>query len=309
MNPSLQIVLDEVASRWKPDSAEARRLFHGRGHSFPGWEHLVINWLPPVLQIAAYQPVDEQLKIELKNALLELASGTFGHSLNGMVLQHRQGRGTRTEVLHGEVAEELVVQEAGLKFLVKPLENQNVGLFMDMAHVRAWLAPRVADKRVLNLFAYTCAFSVSAMHHGARRVVNNDMSRNALDWGKRNHALNGTDMRDVRMVPHNLFKSWWKLRQLGPYDIIIIDPPTNQRGSFVAEKSYGQVLKRLPELAASGATVLACLNSPFLTADFLEAQMARWCDRARLVEQLPLHPDFPDQFPERGLKVLAFEYQ
>ena len=30
------------------------------------------------------------------------------------------------------------------------------------------------------------------------------------------------------------------------YDVIIIDPPTNQRGSFVAEKDYPQVLKRIP---------------------------------------------------------------
>ncbi len=178
-----------------------------------------------------------------------------------------------------------------------------------MAHVRRHLRPFFAGARVLNLFAYTCAFSVSALDAGAVCVVNNDMSRNALRWGERNHALNGQDLRSVRMLPHNLFKSWWKIRQYGPYDVIIIDPPTNQKGSFVAEKSYGQVLKRIPEFAARGARVLACLNSPFLDRDFLTGLMARWSPTCELRGFLPAHPDFPDRFPERALKVAEFVYR
>jgi 23S rRNA (cytosine1962-C5)-methyltransferase len=161
---------------------------------------------------------------------------------------------------------------------------------------------------VLNLFAYTCAFSVAAIAQGARQVVNNDMSRPALQLGERNHVLNGNELRRVRMVPHNLFKSWWKIRQLGPYDVVIIDPPTNQRGSFVAEKSYGQILKRLGEFTSPGGRVVACLNSPFLGPDFLNNQMARWCPQARLEKTYAPHPDFPERFAERGLKVLEFGY-
>ena len=92
---------------------------------------------------------------------------------------------------------------------------------------------------MLNLFAYTCAFSIAALAGGARQVVNNDMSRPSLDWGRENHQRNGQDLRSVSMLPHNLFKSWWKIRSLGPYGLIIIDPPTYQRGSFDAEKDYG----------------------------------------------------------------------
>ncbi|MEM8769491.1 MAG: class I SAM-dependent methyltransferase, partial [Pseudomonadota bacterium] len=163
--------------------------------------------------------------------------------------------------------------------------------------------------RVLNLFAYTCAFSVAAIAGSAREVVNVDMSRPALDWGQRNHALNDHDLRKVRMLPHNLFKAWPKLRQLGPFDVIIIDPPTNQRGSFTAEKQYGLVLKRLPEFAAPGARIIACLNSPFLNTDFLSGQMARWCPDARFEATMPVSPDFPDLYPDRGLKIDRFRYR
>jgi 23S rRNA (cytosine1962-C5)-methyltransferase len=208
----------------------------------------------------------------------------------------------------GEVADEVEVIETGLRFLVQPLRNQNVGLFLDMAPTRQWLEANAAGKRVLNLFAFTCAFSVAALAGGATHVVNNDMSRPALEWGRRNHELNDQDLRQVSMLPHNLFKSWWKIRQLGPYELIIIDPPTNQRGSFNAEKQYGQILKRLPELCAPKAEVIACLNSPFLSEDFLPGQMARRCPQARLMEFMPRSEDFPDRFPERGLKVARFRY-
>jgi 23S rRNA (cytosine1962-C5)-methyltransferase len=140
-------------------------------------------------------------------------------------------------------------------------------------------------------------------------VVNNDMSRPALQWGRDNHELNGHDPQRVRMLPHNLFKSWWKIRQLGPYDRIIIDPPTSQRGSFVAEQHYGRVLKRIPELAAPGAQILACLNSPFLDLSFLPAQMARWSPLCRPLACLLPSPDFPDRSRDRGLKLALFRYE
>jgi 23S rRNA (cytosine1962-C5)-methyltransferase len=177
-----------------------------------------------------------------------------------------------------------------------------------MAPTRRWLRAVAENRRVLNLFSYTCAFSVAALAGGAKNVVNNDMSKPALDWGKKNHALNDHDLRRVSMLPHNLFKSWWKIREYGPYDIVIVDPPTNQRGSFNAEKQYGQVLKRLPEFAAPGAEIVACLNSPFLNTDFLPAQMARWCPRAALVETMPVSEDFPEQYPDRGLKIYRFSF-
>ena len=289
-------------------SQEARRLFHGRGHMFPGFEHLVVNWYPPYLLVASFNQLSEGTVAELVEAFVS-AVDREGIVLAGIGLQKRDGRRTTTDVVWGEVPDEHIVTEGGLRYVITPKRNQNVGLFMDMAHVREYLAGRVRGASVLNLFAYTCAFSVSAIAHGAEKVVNNDMSANALKQGERNHLLNEHDLRNVRMLPHNVFKSWWKIRQFGPYDILIIDPPTNQRGSFVAEKSYGQILKRIPELAKDGAKVIACLNSPFLGPDFLTQQMQRWCPDAHFDRFLPAHPDFPDKFPERALKVAEFVYR
>lgn len=297
----MEVVREEALKRWDA-TGEARRLFHGRGHMFPGFEHISVTSWPPYLQIALHNEADERFINHLLEMIVEALPG-----LEGVVLQRRDGRRTQSEVRFGEIPDEVQVREHGLSYWIQPKRNQNVGLFLDMGHVREELQETWRDKRVLNLFAYTCAFSVHAIAHGARQVVNNDMSKNALAIGTRNHQSNQHDLRSVRTIPHNLFKSWWKIRQFGPYDIVVVDPPTNQRGSFVAEKSYGQVLKRLPDMMSEDGVIVASLNSPFLGSDFLENQLARWVPSARKVLQYPMHPDFPDAFPERALKVMKYQ--
>ena len=281
---------------------DAQRLFHGRGHCYEGVEHLTVDWYAPFLLISVFRrDVDRAWLETLATALVEVVP-----AVTGIVLQWRDGRKTRAEILAGEVRQDWVIDEAEMRYRVHPLTHQNIGFFLDMEPARRWVRARAMDCKVLNLFAFTCAFSVVAIAGGAREVVNNDMNRSVLNRGRENHRLNGHDARAVRYVPHNLFKSWWKLKQLGRYELIIVDPPTNQRGSFVAEKDYPGVMKRLPDLAAPGANVLLCLNSPFLPFHFLEDQMARRCPGYRFIERIPASPDFPDQHPDRGLKLAVF---
>lgn len=295
-------VVDTAAAHLKAPGGDAQRLFHGRGHCYEGIEHLTVDWYPPFLLISVFRrDVDQTWLDTLAKALAEVVP-----AVTGIALQRRDGRNTRAEILRGEVPEEWVIHEAGMHYLVHPLTHQNIGFFLDMEPARRWVSARAADCKVLNLFAFTCAFSVVAIAGGARQVVNNDMNRSVLNRGEENHRLNGHDERAVRYVPHNLFKSWRKLKQLGRYDLIVVDPPTNQRGSFVAEKDYPGVMKRLPDLAAPGANVLLCLNSPFLPFHFLEDQMARRCPGYRFIERIQPSPDFPDQHPDRGLKLAVF---
>ena len=302
---NLQRVADVCAEKLNLDhSGNARRLFHGRGHTFPGLEHVVVTYYPPYIHIALYDEVDQSALDQLVAVLVN-----SGHAIDGVVVQHRSGRNTQTEVVLGQVPGEHLVKEDGLSFWIAPTRNQNTGLFLDMGHVRKALQTSMPDAKVLNLFAYTCAFSVSALAHGAQLVVNNDMNANMLNIGRRNHQANQQDMRQVKMLAHNVLKAWKKIRMYGPYDVVIIDPPTNQRGSFVAEKHYAQILKRIPEFAAPGARIIACLNSPFLNADFLVNQMSRWAPACKLQATFAAHPDFPEAYSDRGLKVLDYRYQ
>jgi len=288
------------------------RLFHGRGKTHPGFEDVTVDLLGSVIVVALFAEDDEsvsELGELLRLGLLRspLADSTVVQEISGGMMQLRRGRQTQSQVLWGDVPERAEGQENNLRYILRPRRNQNVGLFLDAQPLRHWVTQNASGRKVLNLFAYTCGFSLAAIAGGAAQVVNNDMSRPALDWGKENHALNNHPVRQIAYVPHNLLKSWWKVRQFGPYDLVIIDPPTNQRGSFNAEKQYGGVIKQVSNMLAPGALVVICLNSPFLGHNFIENQAARWLPKARFLRWLPSSSDYPEAEPERALKVGLFQ--
>lgn len=301
-----QALLDAIGTMTLP--SDAQRLFHGRGGCHPGCEQWALDWYAPVWLLTSYQPVDEgdltAIQAALEARWLELMPG---EPLN-LVLQHRDDVRADTRVLCGAVPEPHEVSEHGARFKVHLLRGFNHGLFLDMAEGRRWVREHVAARsrmRVLNLFAYTCAFSVVAMQAGARQVINVDMAGGALSIGKQNHHLNGITS-DVSFLPHDIFSSWGKINRSGPYDLIILDPPTYQKGSFVAEKDYARLVRRLPDLLMPGGHALLCLNSPKLGPEFLQDLVSAEASELQFVERLANPAAFCDVSSERALKVLVY---
>jgi 23S rRNA (cytosine1962-C5)-methyltransferase len=110
----------------------------------------------------------------------------------------------------------------------------------------------------------------------------------------------------VSFLGHDLFNSWGKLRKDGPYDLIIVDPPSFQKGSFVLTRDYAKIIRRLPDMLSPGGRVLACCNDPALAPAFVIDEMAREAPQLRFVERLENPPEFADVDPDAGLKVLLF---
>jgi 23S rRNA (cytosine1962-C5)-methyltransferase len=134
------------------------------------------------------------------------------------------------------------------------------------------------------------------------------MSRGALSQGRDNHRLNGLPTDTIRFLGENILKSWSRIRKPGPYDVAVIDPPSFQRGSFVAQKDYSKVLRRITELMNPGADLLVCLNAPELGEAFICEQMLEACPACSLVGRLVPHADFPDIDPDQQLKLFHFRY-
>ena len=282
---------------------QCRRLLHGRGGFFPDYESVVIDWFSPVVVIRLYADIPESTLGQLKTFFTNDARVT------GLLIQHRgRGRETRHEVVFGEVPELLIANESSLQYEIRPMQFQNSGLFLDMRNGRDWVRLHSKDKKVLNLFSFTCAFSVASIAGGAHHVVNVDMSKRGLSIGRANHQLNGHDLSKVSFMPYDMLKSWGRIKRPGPYDMIIIDPPSFQPGSFVAENDYRKVLRRLPELALPNAQVLACHNDPAHNQTFVRDLMAQECAQFSFVELLPAQEDFPDLDPEGGVKAMVFQH-
>ncbi|MGL4319040.1 MAG: class I SAM-dependent methyltransferase [Pseudomonas sp.] len=288
--------------------AEARRLFHGRGRQWPGLEQITVDWLQGVLLVSLFREPQEDELAELKQRLLSLAgSSAWQHSqAHTLVLQHRYRLDSASEWLLGEPLEEWLISENGLRFKLDLGRKQNNGLFLDMRLGRRWVQEQAAGQRILNLFAYTCGFSVAALAGGAAKVVNLDMAKAALSRGRDNHRLNQHDLSRVSFLGHDLFKSWGRLKKDGPYDLVIIDPPSFQKGSFALTQDYQKILRRLPDLLTPQGTVLACINDPAIGPDFLIAEMAREVPGLHFRQRLENPPEFADSNPDSGLKALVF---
>lgn len=284
-----------------PPPAEACRLFHGRGKCWPGLEQVSVDWLEGIVLVMLFRPPQDAVLAALQDML--------GSLQQPVLLQLRYLPDSPALWLAGDAVEQWQIHENGLAYRLDLGTRQNNGLFLDMRHGRQWLRQQAAGKSVLNLFAYTCAFSVAAIAGGARQVVNLDMSRAALTRGRENHRLNRHDLSHVRFLGHDLFKSWGKLARLGPYDLIIIDPPSFQHGSFMLSRDYRKIFQRLPGLLSAQGQVLACCNDPDTSPDFLLAEAALAAPGLQFVQRLENPPEFAESDPDAGLKVLLFAYQ
>ena len=304
-----------------PLSTDARRFFHGRGGLHAGSEAFTLDWFAPAWVLTSYEPLGDEALHTLDQALAERWQQVSPAQDLCWVYQFRpQGKHkapAETRLMSGSLPDVHVVHEAGLAYRVNLLRGQNHGLFLDMANGRQWVHERVtalaqADARalapiaVLNLFAYTCAFSVVARAAGADQVLNVDMSHAALTTGERNHQLNGL-AGGASFMPHDIFKSWGKITRGGPYQLVIVDPPSYQKGSFIASKDYPHLLRRLPSLVAPGGHALLCLNAPEIATQTLLDQVAECAPELRYVQRVANPAVFADVNEDKSLRVLVFE--
>jgi len=306
----MQALLDAIAKMDFP--RDAQRIFHGRGGLYPGCEHWVLDVFPPVCLLTSFQPVsDDELAVLHAALTVRWEILAPGQPLN-LVFQCRFEGRSDTRLMAGAVPEPHVVTEQGARFRVHVLKGQNHGLFLDMAEGRRWVrahAEARADAnsglKVLNLFAYTCAFSVVARLGGAKQVVNVDMGHGAIAVGQQNHQLNGITA-GASFLAHDIFTTWGKITRGGPYGLVILDPPSYQKGSFVAGKDYARLMRRLPDLLRPGGHAMLCLNAPELDTAFLQDQMQALVPELVFVERVANPKVFADVSEERSLKVLVY---
>ena len=289
------------------DFTDAQRLFHGRGHAYPNLSHINVDWLSPVILITLYQAVDrkwlEQQAILLKELVQDCRS---------VQVQHRYEKFAPTEVMLGEAISDTVVSEHGLNYHIEFGKAQNSGLFLDMRNGRAWLKQHAKDKNVLNLFAYTCAFSLNAIAGGASKAVNIDLSKASLSKGRENHQLNKLAKKQGKQIVFegvDIFKSNSRIKKYGPYDILVCDPPSFQKGSVNIERDYAKIIRRIPQWMNDGAQLMLCLNSPDLDENFLKAEVARECPQCHFEQRLDNPEVFKEAHQGKGLKVLLFTYR
>jgi 23S rRNA (cytosine1962-C5)-methyltransferase len=247
------------------------------------------------------------LQTGLRSAYLKVHPGRASHLSTSDVRRLAPDR-----PVWGPPANDVIVHENGVGYVVRPTAGLSVGLFVDMREVRAWLRGAAAARTVLNTFAYTCAFGVSASLGGAGRVVNLDISRQYLAWGQANYRLNGLAVDPHDFVFGDTFDWLGRFARRGErFDIVVIDPPSFSSTPFSVTRDYPKLVDAAARVVAPAGILLAATNhaasSDARFAGWLRAGLASADRRAQVLKSWHAPDiDFPVTAGRGGhLKVRA----
>lgn len=195
----------------------------------------------------------------------------------------------------------ITVRENGLNFLVSLEQGLNTGLFLDQRCSRRDLMNRVTGKRMLNLFAYTGAFSVAAAASGATLVTSVDASTTYTEWGKTNFGANRLNHKRHEFVVGDCFEVLDDLaRQKRVYDLVLMDPPsfsTTSKSRFTTRRGTSELVAAALTLLPVGGVLICSSNHQKVDlADYLK-ELRRGALQAKSALQVISFTGQPEDFP------------
>ena len=164
--------------------------------------------------------------------------------------------------------------ENGLRFLADVSSGQKTGFFLDQRDNRARLRALASGRRVLNLFAYSGAFSVAALAGGATRSVDVDSSAPALALARAHRAANALSADDADFVQADVFEDLRRRVAEGQrWDVVVCDPPAFAKKKADVERAargYKDVNRLAMTLVAPGGWLLTCSCSGLVDAELFQ---------------------------------------
>lgn len=248
------------------DVTDAYRVVNGAADGFPG---LTLDRFGDRFQVQYFG--DELLRE--RRAIVDAVVETFNPVC--VVVKERLSRSGKSlenapmEVAYGSREDAAgTVREGNARFHVDLLDTVNPGLFLDMRHVRLEVEERFRAMsnhvRFLNLFSYTCSFSVHARLGGAAVATNADISGKILDKGRENYALNGLDLRPGEFFRGNALEYVrWAQKKGLKFDGIVLDPPSFARFKGMNFNVREHLMPLVSECAAllnAGAFIMVSSN-------------------------------------------------
>ena len=169
---------------------------------------------------------------------------------NDDAIRLKEGMTCFTKVLHGELPEETIIHENGVKLTVDVRGGQKTGYFLDQKDNHLFLRQFCRDARVLDCFSYIGGFALNAAMGGAREVTAVDISESAVELIRRNAALNGAGINAVCANCFDFLRAQVKAGE--KYDVVVLDPPAFTK----AHANMANACRGYKEIALSAMRLL-----------------------------------------------------
>lgn len=289
----------------------AFRVFNGEGDGIGG---LTIDYFDEYYLITWYSKGIYEFKDNILKAIKALVSfyGIYEKKRfeeNGMVVDED------SYVCGRKAPEPLIVKENNVNFAIYLNEGAMVGVFLDQKEVRKSIRDKYSNnKRVLNTFSYTGAFSMAAARGGAI-TTSVDLASRSLEKTTENFNINNIDPKNHDIVVEDIFLYFKRAKKEElKFDVVILDPPsfaTSKDNRFSAAKDYKDLVKSAIDITEDDGLIVASTNCATFNMNkfkkFIDDAFKESHKHYEILEQHSLPEDFAvtDKFPEGNyLKVL-----
>lgn len=235
-----RLIAAALARRQRLSGADERartayRLIYGEADGLPG---LIVDRYNDFLVCQFLFAGVECHKDSLVRALMEETGCRAVYERSDSPVREKEGLKSQCGVLAGDSPPPLVeIEQGGLVMTANLLEGHKTGMYLDQVENQWRVGALCRDKTVLNCFAYTGGFSLTALLAGAAEVTNVDVSAPALAMATDHVLRNALDPARHHTEEGSVFDVLREYQRAGrQFDVIVLDPP-----KFAENKS--QVMK------------------------------------------------------------------
>jgi 23S rRNA (cytosine1962-C5)-methyltransferase len=213
-----------AAESWRqrmlPAGTTGYRLLNAEGDGLPGW---TIDRFGDVLVSQMTSAGLERLRGAAYEALTRVYPGAPILHLGDLAARREEGLPLVAETIAGALPREAIFEESGLKFVAELEGGQKTGFYCDQRDNRRLVESYARDRRVLDLFSHTGAFSLYALRGRARSVTAVESAGRLNGIGRRLVLENHLDPGRTDLVTADVFEDLRQRRE--SYDLVVCDPP------------------------------------------------------------------------------------
>lgn len=251
---------DKRKNFYKDQGTTAFRLVNGEGDHLGGMtidlyqNYVVISWYNETLY-------------RWKTPIIDAFQEVFPEVLGGIEKIRFSGELPESQQVFGQVPSgPIPIKENGVNYVTYLDDGLMTGIFLDQKDVRRSLVEGLAaDKKVLNMFSYTGAFSVAAAAGGAVQTTSVDLAKRSLSKTREQFEVNAFDVQKQEIHVMDVFGYFKYAQKKGKkFDLIILDPPSfarNGKKVFRVGKNYGELVTQSVALLENRGFLVASTNA------------------------------------------------
>ncbi|MCQ2603326.1 MAG: class I SAM-dependent methyltransferase, partial [Clostridia bacterium] len=235
-----------------------------------------------------------------KDMIVECLKEVFNpkgiYERSDVAVRKKEGLEECKGVLYGEVPDEIIIEENGLKMTVDIKNGQKTGYFLDQKENRNAIRRYAKDKTVLDCFCNSGGFSMNAATV-AKSVIAADISPLALEEKKKNAILNG--FNNVETMQCDVFEALRNFNKQGKkFGLVILDPPAFCKSASEvkdATKGYTDINILGMKIVEKGGYLVTSSCSHYMTRVLFENMlMTAAKESGRRVKCLEIKTQSPD---------------